>query len=44
MTILQTHFKVYESRHILLQTRGPGCEVTPPLEASPRELLYKLEH
>lgn len=41
---LQTHFKICQSRHILLKIREQGCDVMLTLEASPQELLHEFEH
>lgn len=44
MIIVQTHFKMSQSRHILLQIKKQGCDAIQPIEASPHKLLYKCEH
>ena len=44
MIILQIHLKTSDNRHLLLQISEQGSDGILPLEASPHELLYKLQH
>lgn len=43
MIILKSHFKICESRHILLQIREQDYDATLPMETNSHEHLYKSE-